>query len=160
MLITEPEIPRGVNRGVFTVNRKDGSVERYEFTNARTNAGASAIAQLIGSGAGLPFLYVALTSNNTAPAATDTTLTGEYTTAGLSRVLATFGGYVAPASLGATATYVLSASWSCTINGSTVNKIAAFTAITVGIMGFETLLATTVTLNNGDTGALTWTFTV
>jgi hypothetical protein len=162
--VIEPEIQRGVNKVVFEVLRaSNGDVERYTSYNARTNAGAQAIAQLIGSAAGLPFKYVGLTTNNTAPLAGDTVLTSEYTTNGLSRAAGTYGTYTAPASLGATASYILTAQWTCTATGQTINKIAAFTTTgppPAGIMGFETLLGSTITLNNGDLGTLTWTFTV
>jgi hypothetical protein len=145
----------------FQVVRANGKVEKPQFShNSRVDAGANAIAQLIGSAAGLPFIYVALTSNSSAVVKTDTTLSGEYTTAGLGRVAASYGSYTAPATLNGAASYVLTATWSCTSNGQAVNKIAAFTAISVGTMGFETLLGSTETLNNGDTGLLTWTFQV
>lgn len=145
----------------FQVIRADGREEKPQFSrNSRVDAGASAVASLLGSGAGNPFIYVALTANNTAVAKGDTTLTGEYTTAGLGRVAGTFGSYTAPVTLNGAASYVLTATWTCTVNGQNVNKIAAFTAISGGIMGFETLLGATETLNNLDVGLLQWTFNV
>jgi hypothetical protein len=158
-IIESSEHPR-INKVVFEIIRPSGAREKFESTNSRVNAGAQAIAQLCGQAAGLPFIYVALSANATTPAATDTTLAGEYTTNGLSRVLGTYGTYTAPSTLNGTATYVITASWTCTAAGQTVNKIAAFTAISGGTMGFETLLGATATLNNTDVGNLTWTFTV
>jgi hypothetical protein len=102
--------------------------------------------------------YIALTANSTAPAAGDTTLTGEITTAGggLVRAQAT------PAHTNGTSTYTLTKTF--TANGSdalpvTIAKIGVFNDASVGTMMFETLLNTTATISaSGD--ALTVTETV
>lgn len=107
---------------------------------------------------GAPVWYMALTANSTAPAATDTTLTGEITTSGggLVRKLATY------AHTAGTNTYTLTGTF--TANGSdslpvTVAKIGTFNSITSGQMLHETLLSATATLSaSGD--ALTITQTV
>jgi hypothetical protein len=144
----------------LTIHRTTGKTEVYKTHNSRVNAGASAIAQLIGSGAATPFNYVALSSDATAVAATDTTCPSEYTTNGLARKAATYGGYVAPGSLGGSASYTETASWTSTANTQAINKICALNASSSGTLGFETILGSTVTLNNGDTGNLTWTFNI
>jgi hypothetical protein len=107
-------------------------------------------------GAGAPFM--ALTANSGAAAGTDTTLTGEITTAGggLIRKLATY------AHTSGVASYTITGSF--TANGTdalpvTVAKMGTFNSITSGLMAFETLLNATATLTaSGD--ALTVTQTV
>ncbi|MGH3985748.1 MAG: hypothetical protein ACRDTZ_00315 [Pseudonocardiaceae bacterium] len=104
-----------------------------------------------------PAFFMALTANSTAPAASDTTLAGEITTAG--------GGLIRRKAVYAhttgSATYTLTGSY--TVNGSdiipvTIAKGGIFTSITAGIMEFETLLNATATLSAvGDPLTVTWT---
>lgn len=104
--------------------------------------------------------WIALTANSTAPAATDTVLTGEIATAsgGLVRAQGTY------AHTTATTTYTLTKTF--TANGSdvlpvTVAKAGCFTAASVGTMAAETLVSPTATFSaSGDAMPLTWTFTV
>ena len=99
--------------------------------------------------------YIALTANNTAPGAGDTTLTGEITTGGggLVRAQAT------PAHSNGTSTYTLTKTF--TANGSdalpvVLAKIGIFNASSVGTMMFETLLSQTATLSaSGDAVTIT-----
>lgn len=106
------------------------------------------------------FSYMALTENTTAPAASSTTLTGEIATAGggLLRAQAAY------AHTNGTATATLTKTF--TANGSDVlpkvlAKIGLFDAATVGLMGHETLLNSTATLNvSGDNVTVTDTITV
>lgn len=157
--IAEPIRLRLPQRVMFQVTRADGKIEEPQICyNKRTDAGASAIAQLIGSAAGLPFLYVGLSADTTLVAKTDTTLTSEYTTNGLGRKLVAYGGYVAPSVVDGVASFTESASWTCTAAAQSINKIAAFTALSAGTMGFATILAATTVLNNGDVGNLVWSF--
>lgn len=103
--------------------------------------------------------YLALTANTTAPAAGDTTLTGEITTAGggLLRKQATY------AHTTGTSTATLTATW--TANGSdalpvTIGKVGGFNASSAGTMGLETLLSPTATLSaSGDSTTVTETIT-
>lgn len=107
---------------------------------------------------GAPAMYTALTANATAPAAGDTTLAAEITTAGggLVRKMSTYAHTTGAASYTLTTTF--------TANGSdtlpvTVAKIGVFTSLVSGQMVFETLLSATATLSaSGD--ALTTTHTV
>lgn len=101
---------------------------------------------------GAPLCFMALTANATAPAAGDTTLTGEIVTAGggLIRQKAAYAHTTGVASYTLTGTY--------TANGSdvpslpvTIAKIGVFTSIVAGSMGFETLLSSTATMSaSGD----------
>lgn len=127
-----------------------------------TNAGKDMIAGAIGTTSTQPAAanYIALTANSGSPAAGDTTLTGEITTAsgGLVRAQATY------AHTNGQSTYTLSKTF--TANGSdslpvTVAKIGIFNASSSGTMAYETLLAATATLSqSGDQLVLTETVTL
>lgn len=126
----------------------------------RTLAGTDKVsAQLLGT-PGTAANYMAITANSSAAVNTDTTLTGEITTAGggLLRATATYAHTTGTATTTMTKTF--------TANGSdtvpvTVAKIGVFDAATAGNLVFETLLASTATLSApGDnvliTESITW----
>lgn len=129
---------------------------------AKTNAGIDMIAAQVSGSASATAVakWMALTANSTAPAATDTTLTGEIATAGggLLRTTATY------AHTGGTNTYTLSKTF--TANGSdslpvTIAKIGVFDAASVGNLVYETLLSATATLStSGDQLTVTDTVTI
>lgn len=129
----------------------DGSIERRG--DLRTNGGADFQANVMGatSGTGIgtgtfaPANYIALTANATAPAATDTTLTGELAGT-LARAQATFSHTTGAAS------YSLQKTFTCDAGntGVVVAKIGVFNASSAGTMVFETLLNATATLVTGD----------
>lgn len=126
-----------------------------------TNAGKDFVAAQVGGAGGTNTAkYIALTANSTAPAAGDTTLTGEIVTGG-GGLLRAVGSY---AHTGGTSTYTMSKTF--TTNGSdslpvTVAKVGVFDASSAGNMVFETLLGTTATLSAvGDTLTVTQTVTL
>jgi len=127
-----------------------------------TNAGHDFCAkQLSGSASATAVAkWIALTANTSDPAAGDTTLTGEITTAsgGLVRAAGTY------AHTGGTSTYTVSNTFTANGNDSlpvTVAKLGLFDASSSGNIVFETKLDTTATLSaSGDTLAITWTITV
>jgi hypothetical protein len=127
--------------------------------NARTNAGALAIAQLIGQSPGLPFVYIALSTDTGAVAATDTVCPGEITGNGLARGLASTGTFTAPTTLGGSESYVLNESWTTSV-AQTVTKVCAMNAASGGVLGFESLLSAAVVLNPGDSLSLQYQFSV
>lgn len=104
--------------------------------------------------------YMALSANTTAPAAGDTTLTGEITTVGggLVRAQAVYA-HTAGAS-----TYTLTKTY--TANGSdalpvTLGKVGVFNASSAGAMPWSSLLSPTVTLSaSGDAVTITHTITI
>ena len=116
-------------------------------------------AQIAGAGGTNVAKYMALTANATAPAATDSTLTCEISTAcgGLLRAVAAYA-HTAGAS-----TFTLTKTF--TANGSdalpvTVAKIGVFDAASVGNMVYETLLSASATLTtSGDNVTITHTVT-
>ena len=127
-----------------------------------TNAGRDMIhAQALGTSAQPAAAnYIALTADATAPSATDTTLTGEITTAGggLVRAQAVY------AHTGGATTSTLTKTF--TANGSdtlpvVIAKIGVFNASTSGTMALETKPATTATLSAiGDATTITETLTL
>lgn len=103
------------------------------------------------------FRYIGLTENTAAAAAGNTTLTGEITTGGLSRALATY------AHTNDAATLTLTKSFSVTSSFPAVHRAALFSAsnpTAAGIMGFETVLNADANVVNGDTLQITWTITL
>lgn len=138
------------------------AVYRLAMAALKTNAGndfqynqmaGSASATAVGK-------WVGLTANVTAPAAGDTTLTGEITTAG--------GGLIrkagTPAHTTGAASYTITTVF--TANGSdvlpvTIGKRGIFDAVTAGNMVFETLVSPTATLSaSGDNLTLTDTISM
>lgn len=104
-----------------------------------------------------PQWYMAITANATAPSATDTSLTGEITTAGggLVRKLGTVAHTTGVAGYSVAATFTANGSDSLPV---TVAKMGIFNSIVgaTGRMQFETLLATTATLSaSGDSLTIT-----
>lgn len=126
-----------------------------------TNAGRDFVsAQVAGAGGTATAKHMAVTANATAPAAGNTTLAGEITTAGggLLRKVATY------AHTTGTATYTLTATF--TANGSdalpvTLAKRGVFDAASTGTLVFETLLNSTAVLSvSGDATTITDTVTI
>jgi hypothetical protein len=101
--------------------------------------------------------YMALTENAGAASASDTVLTGELTTGGASRALATY------AHTGGTATFTLQKSYSISASFPAIHKMGLFTASTstaAGILVFETVLNADANVISGDTLQVTDTVTL
>ncbi len=103
----------------------------------------------------MPAMWLAVTSDGTAPAATDTTLTSEATTNGFARALAVW------AHTAAATTYTLTVTFTAT-GTLTVNKEAVFGASTSpgGVMPFESAEPSPPTLVSGDTLTQVITITI
>jgi hypothetical protein len=128
-----------------------------------TTAGKDFAASALGDSSGsreAAATYIALTANTGSPAAGDTTLTGEITTAsgGLIRKAATY------AHTGGASTYTLTATFTANGNDSvpvTIAKVAVFNASSSGKMPWESLLGTTATISaSGDSVTITETITL
>lgn len=138
-----------------------GSMFRYEL---RTDAGKDFQSRVMGdtastgTGSYAAANYIGLTEDATAPAAGDTTLTGELvvgTSAGLQRAQATYA-HTAGAS-----TYTLTKTFTLTgATPRTINKIGIFNASASGTLVFETLVSSPPTLATNDQIALTETVTI
>lgn len=101
--------------------------------------------------------FVGLTTDTAAPAVGDTVLATEITTGGLARALAAF------AHTGGGTTYTLSKTFAATATHTNVHKAGNFTAATNaagGILVAVTDLNADATLANGDSLAITWTWTL
>jgi hypothetical protein len=159
----ETLVPTKRNKVEISIFRPDGSLKAYSCGyNSRVNAGALWQATLMGSAAGTPANYMALSATVLTPAATDTTLSGEITAgtnSGLARSQGTYGGYSAPASLGAQATYTISKTFTSSAS-TTVNSAAMFNASSGGSLFVEANLSPAATLANGDQLVLTWTINI
>ncbi len=128
-----------------------------------TNAGRDMVASAVGDRSGSRAAaadYIALTANNSAPNASDTSLTAEIATAsgGLIRAQATY------AHTGGAATLTLTKTF--TANGNdilpkTIAKVGIFNASSSGTLAWETLLSSTATLSAvGDALTVTETITL
>lgn len=128
-----------------------------------TTAGKDFVAAALGDRSGsrpAAADYLALTENTTSPAASDTVLTGEITTAGAGMIR----GQATYAHTNGTATYTLSKAY--TANGNdvlpkTIAKVGVFNAASAGTLVWSTLLGTTATVSaSGDSLTCTQTITV
>lgn len=128
--------------------------------SAASTPSATAVFLILGGAA--PVFYMALTANATAPAATDTALTAEITTAsgGLIRQAATYAHTTGANTYTLTGTFTANGSDSLPV---TIAKIGTFDTLTgaTGVMLHETLLSTTATLSaSGDQLTVTQTVTM
>lgn len=106
----------------------------------------------VGTGIYRPANYIALTTNATAPAAGDTTLTSELAGSGLGRSAATF------AHTAASTTYTLVFTWtSADGTARTINKVGVFNALATGTLVFTSLVPSPPTLVAGDSLQITVT---
>lgn len=136
--------------------RRDGTVEDLGISaNLRTTAGLNWQADVMGNATQpASARWIGLTVNTTAPAAGDTTLTGEITTGGLGRALGTYA-HTADAT-----SYTITANWTASATHTAVNKAGLFNAASGGTMAFETVLNAQATLASGDQLQVTWTVNI
>lgn len=101
--------------------------------------------------------FMGLTTNVTAPSASDTTLSGEITSGGCARAKATY------AHTAGAATYTMQVVYSVTSTFTSIHKMALFSAANItaaGIMGLTAVLNQDATVGNGDTLTVTDTITL
>lgn len=132
-----------------------------EPTMLLTNGGRDALHAQHMSTSAQPasFNYIALTATTTAPAATDTTLTGEITTTsgGLIRAQATYAHTTGTNTTTLTKTFTANGNDSLPV---TLAQIGVFNASSSGTLGYHTALGSTATLSSvGDSIAVTETVT-
>jgi len=153
------DLPRGIGIVRAVVRRASGLVEAPIFGfNARVDAGAARQnANTFGTALGT-FQWIACSPTTLTPAKADTTLSGEMTTLGFSRALAS-PAYTAPSSLGGTFTQVLTKTFLGS-GGWSVNSIALFDQLAIGgTMFSEINLSSTASGASGDSLAITYTIT-
>jgi phage baseplate assembly protein gpV len=147
------QAPRPQIANVHVIGRhRDGTIFYDKWVhNLRTNAGINwQYNQMAGTTAAVA-LYIALSSDTTAPAAGDTTVAGEITdTFGLARALGT-----ASHSSNATS-YTVAKTFTATGSYTAVQKAGLFNASSGVTLVFENTFSS-VNMNSGDTLAVTWT---
>ncbi len=99
--------------------------------------------------------YIAVSADSGAPAAGDTTLTGEIASGGLSRADATTNTHTDN-----TNTTTLAKTFTASATHTAVHKSATFDASSSGNMIHEAAFSSDATLVSGDTLTVTWTLTL
>lgn len=150
-LTTAPVIGRIISNttSVATIDQWSTATDAVGTTPAGTNA-------FIIVPGGPAARYMALTENAAAASAADTVLTGEITTGGCGRALATYAHTLA------TGTYTLQKAFSVTASFPAIHKIGIFPTLTAsnGILVFESVLNADANVVNLDTLTVTDTVTV
>lgn len=131
------------------------------YPNLVTNAGEDVISRQTACGAtGAPAcanggIYIALSTDAGAPAATDVACPSESAVSGLARALGTY------AHVAGTNTHTISHTFTLGTAGAVViTKVCMLDAAAAGNLFAETLLASSATVNAvGDQVTITWTFT-
>jgi len=140
----------------YFIERADGRFEGPFFArNLTTNVGVNMARRQLHdpsyAAATTVAQYVAVSTDSTAPASTDTSLASEQTTNGLARAAATYS------SLSGTGAWQLQITMTYTGSSAiTITKSAIFDAASAGNMYYEVLLSPSATLNDGDAIILTW----
>lgn len=125
----------------------------------RTNAGRDHQAQVMadnsstGTGSYAPGCFIGLTANDDAPSAASTSLAGEISSGTLARAQAIF------AHTTGTNLYTLTKTFTSD-QTVVISKIGIFTAASGGVLCFEALLDTPVTLRSGDQIQITHAVTI
>lgn len=145
----------GLYNLVTVEHRRNGKLLSSQTKkNLVTDAGFDWLAALIGNAAGTPANYIALTSDSTAVASSDTTLTSEYAAYNLSRAAATY------AHTGGTKTLTLAKTFTSSADSKVVAKTALFNQSSNGSLFAAVVLSSSVTLMTNDTLTVTWTITL
>ena len=150
-ITTAPVIGRIISNtsSVATIDKWSNPDDTTGTTPAATNA-------FIILPGGAPARYMALTENAGAANASDTVLTGEITTGGCGRALATYAHTLA------SATYTLQKAYSVTATFPAIHKmgIFLFSTASTGTLFYESVLNADASVVNGDTLTVTDTATI
>ena len=140
---------------IVSVVRDSKEIYHYEDHNLITDAGKDFISAQIGSASASAngANYIALSSDSTAPAATDTVLAGEISGNGLDRSQGSYSH-----TLG-TNTVTVTEVFSATGAANNIQKAGLFTAASGGTMLAENTFSS-VNLISGDQLTITWTITI
>lgn len=130
----------------FVIKDINGNTkDEWSVDNLITNAGIAQLALLAGDASAVPFTYLALGTDNTAPAVSQTTLVAEITDSGLARATATVSRVQTTV---ANDTLQLVYEW--TASGTkTVEEIGVFNANANGTMLSRALTSTKI-MTNGE----------
>lgn len=144
----------GPNMVHALITHPDGTFEDLGVTtNLITDAGIDAIASAHQNTA-FRADYMAVSNDATAPAAGDTSLTGELSTNGFNRAQATY------AHTNGTATLTLTKSWTATGTVSGIHKMGLFTAASTGTLVYSTAFSVDANVTTDDTLEVTDTITL
>lgn len=149
----------GAVYGVITANTTTAvTVDRWYTPGTAAAAATPSAGTFVILPGQAPAMFMAITTNSTAPAPGDTVLTGESTTAGsgMLRKLATYGHTLGTTSLTLAATYT----YTSTDNGTSLafDKIGTFdtgTPGSAGIMQFESTFTAATLTATGDAVTIT-----
>jgi hypothetical protein len=127
---------------------------KYGDGTAGTTPGSTANYNILPGAA--PYRYIALTENASAASASSTALTGEITTGGCGRALATYAHTLGQA------TATLSKTFSVSGTFPAIHRMGLFQLSTASssVLGFETVLNADANVVSGDSLAVTWTLTL
>lgn len=130
------------------------TVDRWYTPASPSGAAAStpATGSYVICAGGQPAFWLALTTDATAPSATDTTLASELTGFGLQRTVATYAHTTGAASYTLTKTFT-----STDPTARTINKLGVFNAAAGGMLLFTSAMPSPPTLVSGDTLTVTET---
>ncbi|MEM0029334.1 MAG: hypothetical protein QW572_00520 [Candidatus Nitrosocaldus sp.] len=138
---------------LVTVERNGKVIYRYETHNLITDAGKNFIRdQAFGTASSSTAQYIALSTDSTAPNASDTTLAGEITSQGLERAQGT-------ATPGSTGQITISKTFTMTSGANstfTINKAGLFNSSSGGILVAVALISNPPTLQAGDSITINW----
>ena len=140
---------------MVSVVRGSKEIYHYEDHNLITDAGKDFISAQIGSASASAngANYIALSSDSTAPAASDTSLAGEISGNGLDRSQGTYS------HTAGTNTFTVTEVFSATGAVNNIQKAGLFTAASSGTMLAENTFSS-VNLISGDQLTITWTITI
>ena len=142
---------------LIVARHPDGTIfYTYRTHNIVTNIGVTFLqVQAAGTpSATAAATWIGLTSDSTAPAYTDTTLTSEIATSGLTRAAGT---YTAGTASSGDVTWTITKTFTATGALTTVQKAGLWTTGTTGGTLFAETTFASVNLANGDTLSITWT---
>ena len=141
---------------LWVYDEKGKLVQDSTGVNGRVQAGGVAAAAAQFGGTGITFKYVALSSTSGFSIAnTDTTLSGEITTLGLSRTAGVVTLPTTQSAVNATCSTVIGATWYVT-GSITIYGAGLFSASSGGTLGYEYVTSPTA-VANGYTVNLSWT---
>lgn len=131
-------------------------VQEVEGYNARTDAGAQAVANAISGTQPAVFKYIAFTATNVTIAKGDTTLAGEITTGGLGRTVGTFAYTTTPSTLNGAMAFTITTA-NTTSASYTIRTVGLFNAASSGTLLSEFNFGADITGISGDVINTVWT---
>ena len=136
----------------FEIRDINGNIrDSWTVKNLVTNAGFALLASLCGDAAAVPFTYIAVGTDSTAVAVTDTTLTAEITDTGLERAAGTVSRVTTTVT---NDTYQITKTWTAT-GSKTIEEVGVFNAASDGTM-LSHALTTSKAVESGETLTATY----